>query len=69
MLSPAPPACVVLQNVAYLFNRVAGDKSEGWEAITLVTFVAATAIIVLGVGMGPETSLKVFANNMSWRIT
>lgn len=51
------------QNKPHLFSRIAGQESEGWEGIMLVTYVASAAVLLIGVGMGPETSIKQWARD------
>lgn len=59
LIMMAMAMAMVVQTKAYLFGRGPGHKPEGWEGIMLATWIASAAVLFVGVGMGPQTSIKV----------
>lgn len=47
------------QNKAYFLNLGPHYKREGWEGIMAATWIASAGILILGLGYGPETGIKV----------
>lgn len=47
------------QNKAYFLNLGPHYKREGWEGIMAAAWIASAGILIVGLGYGPETGIKV----------
>lgn len=51
------------QDKGYFLDLGPHRKREGWEEITVATGIASAAILIIGLGYGPETSIKVLMHH------